>query len=243
MLTRSRTLVLILAAFLVVPGVPAARLRPVVLADVPDSQRARLEAVTGDPSVSAHAELAPFTGRSGVFEFLVDHPEFAASVARTLRMARYRIWSTPEGLALDDGWGVTGRFELVYAGTGKRVMHAWGQYRHALLPDIHGQAVVVLDYRVERIAGGSDRLTTAVTGFVKIDSGFLQWATRLASSVATDKANLEAWRLLRVFARVSHAIEEAPESVYAKLRERPDVPREDLAAFARVLNLRPPAAP
>jgi hypothetical protein len=159
-------------------------------------------------------------------------------VTRALRAARYRIWSTPEGLALDDGWGVTGHFRLVHATTGSRVMYAWGEYRQRLLPDITGRAVVILDYTFEPAAGGRTVVSAVVTGFVKLDSSILGFAARLAGPIAERKAALEARRLVKVFARVSHAIEEDPVGVWDKVRQQPDAPPRDVEEFGRLLRLR-----
>ena len=115
---------------------------------IPPAERARLQEVAQGASVSVQASGEPFVVRRDVFEFLLDHPELATHLTRALRLARYRIWRTPEGLWLDDGWGVVGRFSVVYAARGTRVVYARGQYQSGFLPSIHGQAVVVIEYSV-----------------------------------------------------------------------------------------------
>src|SRR5439155_1270721 len=146
-------------------------------------------------------------GRREVFEYLLDHPEFAAHLTRTLRIARYRIWREPDGLWLDDGWGTVGRFAVVYAGNGTRVMHARGGYTHWLLPTIRGQAVVVIEYGVQPAADGKSLISAAVTGFVKLENPLVEMASRLLSRTATAKAEREARQLVKVFARTTRAIE------------------------------------
>ena len=95
---------------------------------MPAGERARLQEVAEAASVSARAAGEPFIARPDVFEFLLDHPEFATHVTRALKLARYRIWRGPEGgLWLDDGWGVVGQFSVVYATSGTRVAYAHGQ--------------------------------------------------------------------------------------------------------------------
>ena len=186
--------------------------------DLPAPERARLERVAGAASVATRVDTEPFVTRREIFEYLLDHPEFATHVTRTLRLARYRIWRTPEGLFLDDGWGVTGHFSVVHATAGTRVMYARGTFRQTALPTVNGEAVAMIEYGVTPAAGGRDLVHATVSGFVKLDSSFLAAATKIAGGAAQKKADLEARRLIRVFARVSRLIEDDPSGVYQRLR-------------------------
>jgi hypothetical protein len=179
----------------------------------------------------------PFVARRDVFEYLLDHPDFATHVTRSLKLARYRIWRTPDGLAIDDGWGTVGTFELVHAAAGLRLMYARGVYTQTILPDIHGQAVVVVDYSARPAAGGRSAIQAAVTGFVRLDSRILNFASRLATSVATAKGEKEAARLVKLFTRTTRAIEADPAGVVDKVRQSPGVPLRELEEFRRLLNL------
>jgi len=217
----------------------AARPSPVLPAQIPAAERARLQEIAEGASVSAQATGEPFLARPDVFEFLLDHPEFATHVTRALKLARYRIWRGPDGgLWLDDGWGVIGQFSVVYASSGTRVVSAHGQYQSGLLPSIRGKAVVVIDYGLRPAADRRSLVSPAVTGFVKLDSKIIALAGMLVGSVATAKAEKEAKSFVRLFARVSRAIEDNPARVREILRKRPDVPAADLAAFGRLLDLR-----
>jgi len=204
---------------------------------IPPAERARLQEVAEGASVSVQASGEPFVARRDVFEFLLDHPELATHLTRALRLARYRIWRGPEGLWLDDGWGVVGRFSVVYAASGTRVVYARGQYQSGLLPSIHGQAVVFIEYGVDPTRDHRSLISPAVTGFVKLDSGFFALAGRLAGSVATAKAEKEAKRFAKIVTRASRALDENPAHVLEQLRQRPDVPRGDLEEFRRLLHL------
>jgi hypothetical protein len=216
------------------PAAPAVTLPPEMRAD----ERARLERLAEAASVATRVETDPFLSRRQVFEYLLDHPEFATHVTRTLRLARYRIWQTPEGLFLDDGWGATGHFTVVHAAAGQRVMYARGSFRQSILPTINGEAVAMIQYGITPIGENRDLVHATVSGFVKLDSGFLAVATKVAGPVAQRKADLEARRLIRVFARVSRAIEDNPADVYERLRQRPDVPARELEEFGRLLKAR-----
>ena len=212
--------------------------RPVALPRrIPPPERVRLQEVADAAALSTRVEAPPFPARRELFEFLLDNPEFATHVTRTLKLARYRIWPTREGLFLDDGWGAKGHFGLVHAANGIRVMHARGIFEQRILPDIKGEAVVIIEYTARPDAQGRSQIAAAVSGYVKLDNPMFAIASRLAGSLAADKAELEARRLVRVFARTSRAVEDDPGGVYEKLRRRPDVPARELDSFRRLLGL------
>jgi len=196
-----------------------------------------LKEVTSQPTVAARAHGEPFLGRREVFEFLLDNLEFASHVTRVLRLGRYRVWRTAEGLVLDDGWGSLLTLSLVQATSGARVLYARGQYRQPLLPDIHGQAVLMIEYDTTPADGGRDMVSAAVTSYVKVESGFMAFLMKVASVAVTDKAELESRRLVRTFARVSRAIEENPAEVFDQVRRSPDVPQAPLEEFRRLLKV------
>lgn len=214
----------------------AARPSPVLPAEVPEPDRTRLQEVAEAADVSTRVDGEPFVAQPEVFEYLLDHPEFASHVTRTLRLARYRIWRTPEGLFLDDGWGTTGHFWLIHAGPGTRVMRARGEYKKGILPSIQGEAVTLIEYGLTPIENGRALVRTTVSGFLKLESRFTALAVKVASAVAQRKADLEATRLVRVFARASRAIDENPLGVLEQLRQRPDVPQQELREFSRLLS-------
>jgi len=118
------------------------------------------------------------------------------------------------------------------------VMYARGAYRQAVLPAINGEAVVMIEYEATPVGDGRDRVRATVSGFVKLDSSALSIAIKIAAPVAQRKADLEARRLMRTFARASRAIDERPADVYERLRQRPDVPARELEEFGRLLNRR-----
>jgi len=224
---------------LLVSGALAAKPAPILPSQIPAHERARLQDIADRAAVSAQAAGEPFFARPEIFEFLLDHPEFATHVTRALKLARYRIWRGPDGgLWLDDGWGMVGQFSVVYASGGTRVVHAHGRYHSGLLPSIGGQAVVVIQYGLTPSADHKNLISAEVTGFVSIDSKIVALAGVVAGSVATAKAEKEAKRFVKLFARVSRAIEEDPARVLERVRQRPDVPPADLEQFRRLLDLR-----
>lgn len=204
-------------------------------AQVPAAERVRLEPIVKNAAVATRMELERYGARPAIFEYLLDHPEFATYVTRALRAARYRIWRTPAGLFLDDGWGAHGHFEVVYAQGGMRVFFAHGQYEQRMLPDLSGRAVVVLEYGFHPGADGRPTVATAVTAHLALDGRILGMAGRAAAPMVQKKADREGHTLLRVFSKVSRAIEDNPQAVYDRLRALEGVPRRELEEFRKLL--------
>jgi hypothetical protein len=216
---------------------PAANPVPQVSLTATHQSRARLDEVSRNPSLSARAESEVMVGRPEMFEFLLDHPDFATHITRALRLARYRIWRTDDGMFIDDGWGATGQLTVVHSAGGTRMLYAKGEFQHKLLPPIPGEAVVTIDYETWPTQDGRHLLQARLAGQLKIDNAFATLMLKIASSVAREKAAKESRRLLQTFAKVLRAIDETPAAVYASVSARPDVPQHQLERFRVLLGL------
>ena len=230
-------------AVLVVSPVAAGRAAPTLPAEMPAATRQRLAPVTDRASLASHVDGDPFRARRDIFEYLLDHPDFATHLTRTLKLARYRVWTVPGGFGLDDGWGTVGTFEIVYAAPGIRVLHMRGEYQQRMLPNIRGQVIISITYAATPSKDGTATIAAAVDSYVTLDSKVLAAAGMLARTAAQTKAEKEGNRLVRMFARTTHAIEANPAAVWGALRDRPDVPRRELEEFRRLLSLPPAVEP
>jgi hypothetical protein len=205
--------------------------------EVAPADRVRLESLANEALVSTRVEGPSHFMRPEIFEYLLNHPDFASHVARALGLARYRIWREPDGLWLDDGWGTRGRFTLVHAERGRRLYHAHGAFEQRFLPAIRGEAVAVFEYQFRPEPDGRTLVTTTASGYLQVDNHVLRALGAVAMPFVQAKADREAGQLLRVFARASQVIETEPARVYARLGERADVPRRELAEFRELLRL------
>jgi hypothetical protein len=230
-------------AVLVVSPVAAGRPAPTLPPEMPAATRQRLAPVTDRASLASHVDGEPFRARRDIFEYLLDHPDFATHVTRTLKLARYRVWTVPGGFGLDDGWGTVGTFEIVYRAPGIRVLHMRGEYQQRMLPNIRGQVIISITYAATPSRDGTATIAAAVDSYVTLDSKVLAAAGMLARTAAQTKAEKEGNRLVRMFARTTHAIEANPAAVWGSLHERPDVPRRELEEFRRLLSLPPAVEP
>jgi hypothetical protein len=206
---------------------------PALPPGVPSADRARIEKVLAKATVSTRVEIEPYPLRLDVFDYLLDHPEFATQVTRTLKLARYRIWRTADGLNLDDGWGVTGLITPFYGEGGLRVVYARGRYEQSVLPDIRGQAVILLRYADGPGPNGRPALATSMEVFAQLDSAMI---AALAGSIAKSKATSEGLHVLKVFSRLSTHLERRADEVLAELGRRPEVSRQELEQFRRLFK-------
>ena len=206
---------------------------PTLPPGVPPADLARIEKVLANATVSTRVEVAPYPLRLDVFDYLLDHPEFATQVTRALKLARYRIWRTADGLNLDEGWGVTGLITPFYGDGGLRVVYARGRYERSMLPNIRGQAVILLRYADGPGPSGRPALATSMEVFAQLDSAML---ATLAGSIARAKATSEARDVLKVFSRLSTHLERRADEVLAELGRRPEVSRPELEGFRKVLG-------
>ena len=241
-MTRRLAVALAGAAWLAL--VPIARsgaadsMTPNLPGSIPPAERSRLTGVVAGAAIATRVDVEPFLARRDIFEYLLNHLAFTTQVIQTLRFARLRIWQTPEGLAIDEGWGTTGWLWVVYAADGTRVIYTRGQHQEALLPTIRGEILLIIDYQYVPGAQGRELVKANVTGFIKLDSRILSGAVKVASPMVQKKADREARGLLKLLARVSRAAWDDPAGVYAKLSERPDVSRAELEEFRALLARR-----
>ena len=191
-----------------------------------------IQPVTDNPSLAVKVPGEPFVGRREVFEYLLDHPEFATHVTRALKFARYRIWRTPTGLGIDDGWGTVGTFELstpqrAAADASPRRVPAQDPARHPRRgrggDRLHGPAGA-RGQEPDQPDRGRVRQARQPAAAV---------ASKLAASAATSKGEKEARRLVRLFAKTTHAAETDPAGVIEKVRQRPDVPAGRAGGISR----------
>ena len=207
-------------------------------AGIPATERSRLTGVAAGAAIATRVDGEPFLARRDIFEYLLNHLAFTTHVTQALRITRLRIWPTAEGLFFDEGWGTTGRLWVAYAAEGTRVIYTRGQHNMTLLPAIHGEVLLIIDYQYVPGAPGRVLVKSVVASFVKLDSRILSGVLKLGSAVAQKSADREARGIVKLFAKVSRAIEEDPARVYAKLRDRPDVPHAELEEFRALLAIR-----
>jgi hypothetical protein len=219
-------------------GVPLAALAP--------AARTRAEDVLAGSVFGHRVSGLRARSREPVFRFLLDHPDFAASVARALRLGEYRVERRDDGFWGDDARGATGTIRILHADDDRRLYHLAGRYAPRRLPPIEGQLLVLLEFRHDDDGAGGSVLDSRVTGHLRIDTPVVgplaQVVGALARPAVERAVERKVRRFFRTVERVSRLAHDEPEDLLAAVEGHPDVPDgAQLAAFRAILLAgRPP---
>ncbi len=216
-------------------------------AELPGPARARAETVMARPAFAQRVTGIRFPSREPVYRFLLDHPDFAASMARALRVGEYRVTPLEEGYWGDDNRGATGTIHLLYADDHRRLYYLAGRYERRHVPTIDGQILVLLEYHHEETETGGTVVEQSLTGHVRIDTPIIAGLAEILGALSRPLVERAVERKVRRFfntvARVSRWAYDEPEQLLAGLDGHPEVePGPTLTAFrALLLADRPPA--
>lgn len=241
---------------------PRLRLRPflflVVLAANPSSaasanglipfsllnaeDREEMEEIFHHPAISRKVTGIRFLSQRAVYEYLLDHPDFATGVARTLRLSKYRIERGAESYRAQDyadyegtkERGMKGRFRTIYSDPAKRIMFVWGTYKK--LVTIRARAILILEY-THRAEGGETYAYSGLHGYVKIDHPILELVTRLLSPILGAAMDRRMHKTLRLAAKISEAAYRDPAAFLETLEGRGELHPDRLAKFRQILCL------
>jgi hypothetical protein len=214
---------------------------PVPIVALPDElARARAEGVLARSVFAQRVSGIRFPSREDVFRFLLDHPGFAASVARALRVGEYRVTLLEDGYWGDDNRGATGVIRVLYADDDRRLYHVAGRYQQRWLPVIEGQLLILLEFRHELDEAGRSVVDQSLTGHLRIDTpilGSLAHALGAVSRPLVERTvERKVRRFFRTVARVSRWAHDEPEQLVAALEGHPEVePGPTLDAFRALL--------
>ncbi|MFQ5839169.1 MAG: hypothetical protein ACE5HK_00430 [Candidatus Methylomirabilales bacterium] len=142
-------------------------------------------------------------GSPPLFAFLLDHPDFAAALARAAGVSRYKIRREGDGRYFgDDGRGATGVFERVAVLDGRRVFLAQGQYKARLFGRIRADMAIIVTFRQAEDTAGNPSTENSLTGYVRIRHALLHPLLKLFGPLV-DKA---VDRKVRRFYRKARAL-------------------------------------
>jgi hypothetical protein len=191
--------------------------------------------VVGGAAVTREVRDITFRSHKPVFDFLLDHPDFAADVARVLREGKYRVRRMGSVYEADDGRGVRGLMKPLLAEDGRRLFYLEGRYDPPLLPTLSGRVVILLD--TEHLDGpdGVTYCAMRFAGFLKLDSAVADVIARAIQAFSEDQMDRRVRRFFGHVARVSRRAYDDPEGLAALLAGRPELPAEQVAAFRELL--------
>jgi hypothetical protein len=220
-------------------GVPLARLD--------EEARERAAAVLGTSVFSQRVTGLRSRSREPVFRFLLDHPDFAAAVARALKLGKYHVEPREDGYWGDDARGARGMMRVLYADDGRRLIHLDGMYDGRGLPTIRGQMLLLIEFQHAEDPAGGTRVEASITGHFRLDTPLVGTVAQLATALARPTVERAIERKVRRFfetvARVSRWAHDQPQQFWAAIDGHPEIPASaTLAAFQQILlDGQPPA--
>jgi hypothetical protein len=204
----------------------------------PDASGLVREVVT-QALVARQVNGITYKSRPEIFRYLMDHPDFAATMARAINVGRYRITPVPGGYEADDSRGVRGLLKPVYADTQRRVFYLAGRYDPPLLPAMTGRAVLVLDALHVPSQDGGTRAEVTVVGFLKVDTVLARIVAGVLRSFTQATVDRKVRRFFRHVEKVSARAHDDPAGLAQAIQGHPDLPPGQVAEFRRLL-LKPP---
>ena len=191
--------------------------------------------VVKDAAVAREVRDITFRSHKPVFDFLFDHPDFAADVARLLREGKYRVRRVGDAYEADDGRGVRGVMRPLLSEDGRRVFYVEGRYDPPLLPTLTGRLVILLD--TEHLDGpdGVTYCAMKFAGYLKLDSVVADAFARLAHKLSEDQVDRRVRRFFGHVAAVSRRAYDDPEGLAELLAARPELAADQVARFRELL--------
>ena len=214
---------------------PVSRAAEIPWAQLSEEAYARVRDVVAGAVLSHETRGISFRSRKAVFDYLLDHPDFAADVARALRQGKYKLQRVGDGYDLDDGYGAHGTLTPVFTDEGRRLYHLAGRVKSGVLPAIVGQLVILLE---SEHLDGPDGITYCemrVAGHLRIDSAGGELIGALAQRLGSGELDKKITRLFRHVAVLSRRAYDDPVGLADDLSERPGLAPERLAELRALL--------
>ncbi len=209
----------------------------VMLSRLDPTEAEQIRMVIEHSTLQKSVELFRFRSQPAIFEFLLDHPDFAAAVARELRIARYRITPRSDGTYdAVDMQGIRGSFHPLYIAHGERVYGGVGSYRPRFFPSFSGRAVVRLRYQHRFDSEGLPVVENHTEVYIRLDNRIAAFFARLLLPFLQRVVDQKVNQALTIAKRVSEQIAMNPMAVYYRLRQSPVLDRATLESFRQLLD-------
>ena len=194
------------------------------------------------PLVARQVNGITYKSRPDVFQYLLDHPDFAANMARAIKVGKYRVTPVSGGYEADDGRGVHGFLKPVYADSQRRVFYLAGRYDPPIFPSMTGRAVLVLDALHVANPDGTNRAVVTVVGFLKVDSVLARIVAKVLRDFTHAAVDRKVRRFFRHVEKVSARAADDPAGLAQEIQRHPELPAGQVAEFSRLLQKPLPGA-
>lgn len=240
-LLRSSSSFAVLLAWMVGLSLAASENALVPFSRLTSDDRQALAEIVRTPTLSREVRGLKFWSRKEVYEYLLNHPDFAAAVARAFGLSEYQVVKDAKVLRASgdsywgtDGTGATGHFRVVYADEKKRVFFLDGTLNKKWLPTISARSVMVLIFE-HKASGEGSYVENDLYAYIKIDNTFVAYLVKLLRPIIGSMAHEKIEHILSVGATVSEMAYRDPAGFLKKLEESPELPRKEFDEFRRTL--------
>jgi hypothetical protein len=178
-------------------------------------------------------------------DFLLDHPDLAASLVRRYNIAPYVITMRgPRQSYADDGDGTKGLVTMVEHEGERRLYYGEGTHDSRLFPTIRAAAVIQMDVSPVAPEGCPRRVRSSFTVFVKLRNPLLSGMVKVLRPFVRDTIIRKFTRAFLVAHHVGRLLAEKPKEVSADILAYEGLSAEDREqARALIASLEPqPAA-
>lgn len=197
----------------------------------------RLAGVVNDYTTHRILPVLQTPIQKSVYDFILDHPVLAATLARHLELASYRVARAgPNAFQGDDGRGTEGLIDLLYRDTTQRVYHMRGSHRGRLFPVITGEAIVLLTYRARIGGDGRESVETRIATYSRLDNPILAKVVRVLQPILRHVVNEKVADGFLAAHKLGELMATEPERVYRDAEATPELDKSDVEALKALLS-------
>ncbi len=172
-----------------------------------------------------------------VYDFMLDHMALSSALARKLGLVEYRITRLgPAAFHGDDNEGSEGVITLLYRDTTRRVYHMKGNHHGKIIPQITGEAVILLNYHVKAGADGREQVETRIASYSRIDNPVIAALVKVFQPFLRSAVNDKLAQGFLAVHSLGELMAADPEQVYRQAEAALDTDKADMEAL-RVLLL------
>ncbi|MFQ5801381.1 MAG: hypothetical protein ACE5JQ_00620 [Candidatus Methylomirabilales bacterium] len=185
--------------------------------DLLNGERGRtLKEVVEDFTLHREISGLRLMGGQAVFEYLLEHPDFAADLARAAGVLKYTVERRGEvEYWANDHKGITGHFEILQAKVGRRVFYAKGKYKKGIFR-IPGRMALVMRFSEEK-DGDFPSVENTLSAYIRLDAALLDPLARLFRPIVAQIMEKRIRWFFRKANRLMTRLYEDPESVLERL--------------------------
>jgi hypothetical protein len=212
------------------PPAPARSIAPprVALEELPADVQARVRPVMEKPTLSSHGPVEAFTCQPGTYYWLLEHPDLATRLWRSLGAQVADISPRRAGVfAWQDEHGSELLWETIYRTATCRILFAEGKVRaNILLPSAPVRAVLMIHHQEEALQRGKPGICHQMDLIVQTDSQAAALAARLLGPSAPHMAEQFVSQIEMFYGALAWYLDQYPDQAASLMADlqRPAAP-------------------